>query len=67
MKKAGLVQGRYSSCLFYQQDEDVAIRVYGDDSGAFGDPKHLAETEAALSEKYKIKTETLGDGPGDVK
>ena len=34
---------------------------------AVGNPKHLASTEAALSEKYKIKTEMLGGEQGDVK
>ena len=62
LKKAGFIQGRYLSCLFYHKDKDVAIMVHGDDFVAVGDPKHLAETAAAASEKYKIKTETLGDG-----
>ena len=41
--------------------------VHGDDFVAVGDPTHLASTEAALREKYKIKTETLGFAEGDVK
>ena len=41
--------------------------VHGDDFVAVGEPKHLAETEAALGKKYKIKTETLGADKGDLK
>ena len=41
--------------------------VHGDDFVAVGNPKQLAELEAALSEKYKIKTEMLGADQEDVK
>ena len=41
--------------------------VHGDDFVAVGDPKSLAETEAALSKKYNIKTETLGADKDDLK
>ena len=41
--------------------------VHGDDFVAVGDPKFLAETELALSNKYKIKTEMLGSDEGDAR
>ena len=67
LKKAGLVQGKSSACLFYHAAKDVAVMSHGDDFVAVGNPKHLAETESALSEKYIIKTEMLGADTGDVK
>ena len=67
LKQAGLVQRRSSACLFYHKAKDVEVMVHGDDFVALGEPKYLAEMEAALSTKYKIKTETLGADVGDVK
>jgi hypothetical protein len=67
LKQAGFVQGKSSACLFYHKARDVAVMVHGDDFVAVGDPKYLAETEAALSKKYKIKTEMLGADEGDLK
>ena len=67
LKKAGFVQGRTSPCLFFNRNKNVAIMVHGDDFVAVGDPVHLADTEAALREKYKLKTETLSNETGDAK
>ena len=67
LKKAGFVQGKTSPCLFFHEGMDVAIMVHGDDFVAVGDPAHLAATEAALREKYKLKTETLGSDAADAK
>ena len=67
LKKAGFVQGKTSPCLFFHEAKNVAIMVHGDDFVAVGDPANLASTEAALREKYKIKTETLGSAEKDVK
>ena len=67
LKQAGFLQGRSSACLFYHKANDVAVMVHGDDFVAVGEPKYLAETEAALSKKYKIKTEMLGADEGDLK
>ena len=67
LKKAGFVQGRTSPCLFFNRHKNVAIMVHGDDFVAVGDPVHLADTEAALREKYKLKTETLSNETGDAK
>ena len=41
--------------------------VHGDDFVAVGDPGHLESTKAALSNKYKIKTEVLGSTANDAK
>ena len=41
--------------------------VHGDYFVAVGDPKYLADTEAALRKKYKLKTETQGSGFEDAK
>ena len=67
LKKAGFVQGKTSPCLFFHEGKNVAIMVHGDDFVAVGDPANLASTEAALREKYKIKTETLGGDANDTK
>ena len=67
LEQAGIVQGRSSACLFYHKAKDVAVMVHADDFAAVGEPKYLAETEAALSKEYKIKTEMLGANEGDVK
>ena len=66
LKKAGFKQGKHSACLFFNETTGVAIMVHGDDFVAVGAPEHLATTEAALAQKYKIKTETLGTDAGDV-
>ena len=67
LRAAGFVQGKTSPCLFYHAGKDVAIMVHGDDFVAVGDPAHLAETEKALRDKYKIKTELLGSAKEDMK
>ena len=67
LKQAGFVQGKHSACLFYHEAKEVAVMVHGDDFVAVGDPKHLAETEAILAKKYKIKVERLGPDDGDMK
>ena len=67
LKQAGFVQGKHSACLFYHEGKDVAVMVHGDDFVAVGDPKHLAETEAILAKKYKIKVEKLGPDDDDMK
>ena len=67
LKQAGFVQGKHSACLFYHEEKEVAVMVHGDDFVAAGDPKHLAETEAILAKKYKIKVERLGPDDDDLK
>ena len=66
LKAAGDVQGRTSPCLFFRKGKNVTVMVHGDDFVAVGDPDHLESTKAALSNKYKIKTEVLGSAEVDA-
>ena len=67
LKAAGYVQGKTSPCLFFHKGKNVTVMVHGDDFVAVGDPEHLESTKAALSNKYKIKTEVLGSAAKDAK
>ena len=60
----GYQQGKSNSCLFHNEASGVAIMVHGDDFIAVGDEKSLAGTRQTLENRYKLKVETLGDGPG---
>ena len=67
MKKAGFVQDKTAPCLSYHHTKNVTVMVYGNDFVAVGDPAPLESTKAALSNKYKIKTEVLGSAAADAK
>ncbi len=62
--KDGYVQGKANPCLFRHPQKDVMIMVHGDDFVAVGRRKELTDTQATLENKYKIKVEVLGEGPG---
>ena len=64
---AGYKQGLANPCLFYNLEKDVTIVVHGDDFMCVGHEHFLGEVEAALKEKYKIKTEKLGCDDKDCK
>ena len=59
----GYKQGSSNPCLFYHPTTDVAVMVHGDDFIAVGDEKSLKGTRATLEDRYKLKVETLGEGP----
>ena len=64
--KDGFVQGRANPCLFRHPVTDVAVMVHGDDFVAVGTAQHLVTTRKVLEDKYRLKVELLGDGPGCV-
>ena len=45
----------------------MALLVHGDDFCAVGPPESLARLQATLSSCYRVKTETLGPGPDDLR
>ena len=66
LKAAGYVQGKTSPCLFFHRGKNVTVMVHMDDFVAVGDPDDLESSKAALSHKYKIKTEVLGGAAKDA-
>ena len=62
--KDGYVQGKANPCLFWHPKRDISVMVHGDDFVAVGTESDLRSTRATLENKYKIKVETLGKGPG---
>ncbi len=66
LKANGFKQGKANPCLFFNPQTQVSIMVHGDDFVAVGRKEHLKETRTGLEDKYKIKVDVLGSGPGCV-
>ena len=65
--QGGYIQGIANSCLFYNPDLDVTVMVHGDDFIAVGRESEIDKTKDTLQDKYKLKTEKLGNGKDDQK
>ena len=63
----GFTTGRSSPCIFYHKERQIRTFVHGDDYVSAGDAEDLKWLKAKLEEKYAIKTEVLGDAPGETK
>ena len=59
---SGYVQGKANPCLFHNAAIGVSVMVHGDEFVAVEDK--LKDTQKTLEQKYKIKTEKLGQGDG---
>jgi len=66
LRAGGYVQGRANPCLFHNAKLGVSVMVHGDDFIAVGPDQHLKETIKTLEDKYKLKTEKLGHGKGEM-
>ena len=64
LRSAGYVQGKGNPCLFHKKALGVSVMVHGDDFVAVGPDNHLADVRKALEDKYELKVEMLGVGPG---
>ena len=64
--QSGYRQGQSNACLFHNEKLDVSILVHGDDFVAVGSDQGLEDAKATLQGKYKLKVQTLGNGPDCV-
>ena len=65
LRQSGYVRGIANPCLFYNSKTDVSVMVHGDDFLATGDGKAVGGLKTVLSNAYKVKVETLGNGEND--
>ena len=66
LAKLGFAKGRSSPCLFYHPVRELRMVVHGDDFVTEGPADNLQWLNNEMSKVFSLKTEVLGDGPGEV-
>ncbi len=53
--KTGFVQGKYSACVFYREQEKVRIVLHGDDFTVLGESKSLDWFGEVMQQRMDVK------------
>ena len=67
LNQIGFTIGLGSTCNFSHQQRLLAMTVHGDDFTAAGSDQDLAWLRAQFEQKFEVKVQILGPGPGQKK
>ena len=67
MKAWGFVQGVYNPCLYYHPTWNIRTLVHGDDFISTGMREKVMMFKVALENRFKLKTQIIGEGYGEVR
>eukprot|EP00973_Karenia_brevis_P037899 5227222-Karenia_brevis.AAC.1 len=67
MVGCGFVQGKYSPSTYYHREKDLKTLVHGDDFVTSGRREETEWFREQLKKRFQIKSQTIGDGEGEVR